>query len=180
MLASLRAHLRERHSSSVISPTDPRWVPDPTGQRLATIKASRRGALVATLLFAPVVLGAVAVVPPEVAGTPQGTGLGAAFMSLPALALLGAALTPAALGSRASAASAGLAIGVGAPVAAVVSAMIGVYLIVAFLMGHDAAGQLAGLVLRNGVTAAVRVAPLVAVASVLWVIVVRRWGRPRR
>jgi hypothetical protein len=178
MLASGRAPGSSRDLVRVISPTDPRWEPDPTGQRLAMIKASRRGALFATILFAPVVLVAVAVVPPEGFGTPQGTGVGAVLLSLPALALLGAALTPAVLGSRWSAASAGLAMGVGVPVAAVASAMIGVYLVVAFLKGPEAAGEMAGLVLRDGVTTAARVAPLIAAASIVWVASVRRWARP--
>jgi len=158
----------------VISPSHPQWVPDPTGQRIAMIRASRRGAIFAAVIFAPVVWAATAITPPEGLGAPDGAGVWAFVMSLPALALLGAALTPAALGSRTSAASAGLALGVGVPVAAVISAMIGVYLVVAFLKGFDPAGMAAGLVLRDGVTAAVRVSPLIAIASTLWVVVVRR------
>ena len=164
----------------MIGPSSPHWEPDPTGQRLAMIRASRRGAVFSSLLFAPVVLAATAVTPPEGFGAPDGAGLWALAMSLPGLALLGAALTPAALGSRASAASAGLAMGVGVPVAAVASAMIGVYLFVAMLKGFDAAGMAAGLVLRDGVIAATWVAPLIALASLLWVLAVRRWATPRR
>jgi hypothetical protein len=160
----------------VISPTDPRWEPDPTGQRIAMIRASRRGAIFSTVTLGPVVWIAVAVSSPEGLGAPDGAGLWALAMSLPGLALLGASLTPAALGSRGSAASAGLAIGVGAPVAAVASSLIAVYLVAALLKGFDVAGEIAGLVLRDGVTAAVRVAPVIAIASVLWVVVVRRWA----
>jgi hypothetical protein len=164
----------------VISPSSPHWEPDPTGQRLAIIRASRRGAVLSTVLFAPVVWVSTGVTPPEGFGTPDGAGIWALVMSLPGLALLGAALTPAALGSRASAASAGLAMGVGVPVAAVVSAMIAVYLLVALLKGFDPAGTAAGLVLRDGVIAAVWVAPLIAGASALWVVLVRRLSRRGR
>ena len=52
-----------------------------------------------------------------------------ALFSLPALALLGAGLTSAALGTPPTAASAGLAMGVGVPVAAVTSAMIGAFVL---------------------------------------------------
>lgn len=159
----------------VISPSDPQWVPDPTGQRLAMIKASRRGAIIAALLYAPVVWVAALVTPPEGLGAPDGAGILVVVMSIPALALLGAGLTPAALGPRASAASAGLALAVGVPLAAVVSAMIGVYLVVAFIKGTGPAGMAAGLVLRDGVTAAVLVSPLIAFAAFVWVAIVRRW-----
>jgi hypothetical protein len=57
--------------------------------------------------------------------------------------------------------------------------MIEVYLFVALLKGFDPAGMAAGLVLRDGVIAAVRVAPLIAGASVLWVVLVRRSSRRR-
>ena len=75
-------------------------------------------------------------------------GLVTGFLSLPALALLGAALTSAALGSRSSAAAAGLAIGVGAPVAAVTTAMIAAF-VLAGLPPLDRDGfEAAGRVLR--------------------------------
>ena len=112
-------------------------------------------------------------------GDSIGGGAFACLMSLPGLALLGAALTPAAIGSRTSAATAGLAMGVGVPVAAVASAMIAVWIVVAFVSGPDRAGQLAGMVLRDGVSAAARVSPVVVVATVAWVVLgapVRRSG----
>jgi hypothetical protein len=104
-----------------------------------------------------------------------------ALFSLPALALLGAGLTSAALGTPSTAASAGLAMGVGVPVAAVTSAMIGAFVLVG--MGGAVSGQMdgadvAGALLRIGVTAAVRISPLIAIASVIWVLLVRRLGRP--
>ena len=115
--------------------------------------------------------------PPEGFGAPAGAGTWALVMSLPGLALLGAGLTPAARGSRGSAASAGLAMGVGVPVAAVASGMIAIYLLVAFARDLDLAGRAAGLVLRDGVTAAVWIAPLIALASLVWVVLVRRYPR---
>ena len=99
-----------------------------------------------------------------------------ALFSLPGLALLGAGLTSAALGSRSSAASAGLAIGVGSPVAAVTSAMIGAFIIVGLVAGAGRGGDVAGTLLRAGVTAAVRISPLIALGSVAWVALVRRVG----
>lgn len=165
------------HPSGVISPNDPRWEPDPTGQRLAMIRASRRGALVSVLIFGPVVWAAVAFTPPEAFGAPNGAGIWALVMSLPGLALLGASLTLSVHGSRGSAAIAGVAMGVGVPVAAVASGMIAVYLVALVLMDADLAGEAAGLVLRDGVIAAVGVAPLIAIGSALWVVIVRRMVR---
>lgn len=156
------------------SPWDPQWRPDPTGRRLAIIRASRRGAIIAAIIFGPVVWLAVAVTSPEGIGNSVAGGVFACLMSLPGLALLGAALTPAAIGSRTSAATAGLAMGVGVPMAAVASAMIAVWVVVAFLSGVDRAGQLAGMVLRDGVSAAARIAPIVAAAAFVWVVLVRR------
>lgn len=171
----------------MISPTDPNWAPDPTGQRLAWIRASRRGGLLAGAYFGLVVAIAVYLQPPEALGAPNGAGVWVLVMSLPGLALLGAALTGAALGSRMDAAGAGLAIGIGAPVAAVASAMLGTFVLISLILamdptpGRDAIGtaaEMAGVVLRDGVTAAARVAPLIVIASVSWVVVVRRWIDP--
>lgn len=156
------------------SPWDPQWRPDPTGQRLAIIRASRRGAVLAALLFGPVVWAATLVTPPEGLGAPDGGGLWVSVLSLPGLALLGAALTPAVLASRASAGSAGLAMALGAPVASVASAMIAAWFLAAILEGIDRAGEVAGLVLRDGVSGAVMVAPLIALAATAWVLIVRR------
>lgn len=109
-----------------------------------------------------------------------------ALFSLPGLALLGAGLTPAALGSRLSATSAGLAMGVGVPVAAVTSAMIGAFVVVSFVVaaargdGVARGADAAGLLLRAGVIAAVRISPLIAVASAAWVLLVRRLARTGR
>jgi hypothetical protein len=102
-----------------------------------------------------------------------------ALFSLPGLALLGAGLTQAALGSRSSAASAGLAIGIGSPVAAVTSAMIGAFIGVGIAAGAALGGDVAGTVLKSGVTEAVRISPLIALGSLAWVLLVRRLGRQR-
>ena len=108
-------------------------------------------------------------------------GLMLALFSLPALALLGAGLTSAALGTPPTAASAGLAMGVGVPVAAVTSAMIGAFVLSAWAArrhGQMDGADVAGVLLRIGVTAAVQISPLIAIASVVWVLLVRRLGRP--
>ena len=171
----------------MISPTDPNWTPDPTGQRLAFIRAARRGGLLAGAYFGLVVAVAVVVAPPEGLGAPNGAGVWVLVMALPGLALLGAGLTPAALGSRISAASAGLAIGLGAPVFAVASSMLGTFFLTLIVLAMDptptrdamaTAADMAGVVLRDGVIAAARVAPLIVIASASWVVVVRRWIDP--
>lgn len=131
----------------------------------------------AAILFSgPVVVAALVASPvdPSVPGLALLGSLMAAVLSLPGLALLGAGLTSAALGSRSSAASAGLAMGVGVPVAAVTSAMIGAFVVVAFYSGAGRGADVAGALLRAGVGAAVRISPLIAVASVAWVLLVRR------
>lgn len=167
------------------APTDPNWRPDPTGRRLAMIRAVRRGSLLAGLLFGIVVGVAVSIAPPEGLGAPGGAGVWVIVMALPGLALLGAALTPAALGSRGSAAMAGLALGIGAPFFAVVSAMLGTLIATSLVVaiygdaGTDPLAKgadMAGTVLRDGVIAAVRVSPLIVLASIGWVVIVRRGG----
>ena len=163
-----------------MGPWDPNWRPDPSGRRLQVIRTARWGALLSAFIFGLLVIVATALAPPVAEAFPDArlaAGIDVALFSLPALALLGAALTPAALGTRTSAASAALAIGVGVPVAAVTSAMIGVF-ILGELAGHPGQGsEFAGRFLRAGVTAAVGIAPLIALGSVGWVVLVRRLGR---
>ena len=172
-----------------MGPWDPNWRPDPTGHRLVAIRAARRGAIVAAVIFGALeVLAAIVAIPADSLLAPISLliGLTVALVSLPAIALLGAGLTSAALGTPSSAASAGLAMGVGVPVAAVTSAMIGAFILAGVMgssNGGTASGQadgadLAAVILRVGVTAAVRIAPLIALASVGWVLLVRRAGRP--
>jgi hypothetical protein len=163
----------------MLGPWDPNWRPDPTGRRLAGMRAARRGALASAALFGSLVVVAAVITPPLTSSVPQldlPAGAAMALISLPGLALLGAGLTSAALGSRTSAASAALAIGIGSPVAAVTSAMIGAFILVGFFSGASRGGDVAGTLLRAGVTAAVRISPLIAMASVGWVMIVRRFG----
>ena len=148
-----------------MGPWDPNWRPDPTGRRLVAIRAARRGALAAGVIFGSLEVVATVVSTPIASAPSAGSlmlGLMYALFSLPALALLGAGLTSAALGTPPTAASAGLAMGVGVPVAAVSSAMIGAFVLVS--LGGAASGQMdgadiAGVLLRMGVTAAVQISP---------------------
>jgi hypothetical protein len=160
-----------------VNPWDANWRPDPTGRRLATIRTARRGGLLAAGIFGCLVAVAVAIALPTIGPRPAGdvsAPVALALFSLPALALLGAALTPAAVGSRWSAVGAGLAIGLGVPVAAVTSAMIGAFVGGWLTGGPHEGAAVAGRILRWGVTAAVRIAPLIAAASFGWVLLVRR------
>jgi len=159
-----------------VDPRSPSWRPDPTGHRLATIRMARRGALLAAVLFAPIGAVGMAVLPPiDPIGTPIASAL-AGLAGLAGVALLGAGLAPAAPGSRIDGLVVGVALGVGVPVAAVTSALIGTFLAGSALHGFDEGGRLAGQVLRGGVGGAVRLSPLIALASAAWVAVVRRWG----
>jgi len=162
-----------------MGPWDPNWRPDPTGRRLVAIRAARHGGFLAAIIFGTLVVAASLVAPPlasPIQGVDVAVGIVTGLLSLPALALLGAGLTSAALGSRSSAAAAGLAIAVGAPVAAVTTAMIAAF-VLAGLPPLDRDGfEAAGRVLRAGVGAAVRIAPLIALGSVGWVALVRRRG----
>lgn len=164
-----------------MGPWDPNWRPDPTGQRLAGIRAARRGALASTVIFGPLVLLATLAVPlasTRFADAESVLRFAIALISLPGLALLGAGLTSAALGSRVNAATAGLAMGIGVPVASVTSAMIGAF-VLGVVVGRPGQGSvLAGDLLRAGVTAAVGILPLIALGSVAWVLAVRRFGQP--
>ncbi len=55
--------------------------------------------------------------------------------------------------------------------------MIGVF-IIGELAGHPGQGsEIRRRILRAGVTAAVRISPLIALGSVAWVVLVRRFGR---
>jgi hypothetical protein len=163
----------------IAGPWDANWRPDPTGQRLAAIRVARRGALASAVIFGVLVVVAAALAPVATSSLPgadQAAGVVIALFSLPAVALLGAALTSSARASRSSAAAAGLAMGVGVPVAAVTSAMIAAFFVVWIVKGSGEGFDLAGQILRGGVTAAVRIWPLIALASVAWVVLVRRVG----
>jgi hypothetical protein len=138
---------------------------------------ARRGALLAAVLFAPVGAVGMALLPAiDPLGTPMASSV-AGLAGLAGVGLLGAGLAPAAVGSRIDGLAVGVALGIGVPVAAVTSALIGTFLAGSALHGFDEGGRLAGQVLRSGVSGAVRLSPLIALASAIWVMVVRRWGR---
>lgn len=159
-----------------MDPQSPSWRPDPTGHRLATIRMARRGALLAAVLFAPIGAVGMATLPTmDPLETPLASVL-AGLAGLAGVALLGAGLAPAALGSRIDGLVVGLALGIGVPVAAVTSALIGTFMAESALRGVDDGATLAGHLLRAGVGGATQLAPLIALASAFWVVVIRRWG----
>jgi hypothetical protein len=159
-----------------VGPWDPNWRPDPTGRRLAGIRAARRGALASAVIFGVIEVVATVVAPPAPATLEADLlgGIVIAVFSLPGIALLGAGLSSAALGPRLSATAAGVAMGLGVPVAAVTSAMIGAFFYTWFVQGAPEGLDAAGQILRGGVTSAVRIWPLIVVGSVAWVLIVRR------
>jgi hypothetical protein len=147
-------------------PWSPSWRPDEAGTRIGAIRAMRHGALLAGGLFIPVALVAV-----WSARLDSELALLAVVVGAAGVGLLGAGLAPTAVGSRVDALVAGIALAIGAPVAAVTSMFIAA-LIVGVAFGDD--GALSGLVMRGSVLSALRVAPLVIGASVVWVLGVRR------
>ena len=151
-------------------PWSPAWRPDPKGVRIVAIRAMRGGAFFAGALFVPVAIVAVwlADVRPDLA-------LIAVIVGTAGLALLGAGLAPTAIGSRGDAVMAGVALAIGAPVAAVTSLFITAF-VVGTLAGDD--GATSGMVMRGGVIVAARVAPLLILAATAWVVAVRRTSRP--
>ena len=158
------------------NPWSPSWRPDPSGRRLAAIRTARRGALLAAVL-----LGGVAtiagILAPEAAGRPLTVPIAIALMAIPALALLGAGLAPTAVGSRVDALVVGVALAIGAPVAAALSTGIAVFVVVAASDHTELTGPAVGEVIKMGVAAAVRVAPLLGAVAVLWVIAIRSLER---
>ena len=148
------------------NPWSPNWRPDPTGSRLLRIRVARRGAWLAAAIYLPIATVAAALAADPVTTLP--TYFWAPFATIAILsgvagvALLGAGLAPAALGSRIDAVVVAIAIAIGAPV--------GRHRVVGdlglgdrFLDGGEA--DLAAPFLRAGVLAAVRVAPLVAAGA---------------
>jgi hypothetical protein len=149
-------------------PWSPSWRPAPDDRRLRRILLARRGAALAGLLWLPVALVALwdSGLRPEV--TVLVVVVGSA-----GVALLGAGLAPAAVGSLVDAAVVGIAMALGAPVAAVTSMVIAGAILDAALERID---DLPGEILRRGVLAAVAVAPLVVLAVVGWLFSVRRYA----
>ena len=155
------------------NPWSPNWRPDPTGRRLASIRTARRGAALAAILLG-VVTAIAGLLAPERADRPVTVAFAIAAMAIPAFALLGAGLAPAAIGSRVDAVVVGLAMAIGAPVAAAFSTAIAVISVLTVGGLGDLTGDAFASVIRMGVVAGVRVAPLVAIAVAIWVITIRR------
>ena len=161
------------------NPWSPDWRPDPTGSRLSSIRAARRGAWLAAALYLPIAVLSATLIASPLAGLPSGwvgpIAALAILSGLPGIALLGAGLGPAALGSRIDALVVGIALAVGAPVAATASFVISGWVIDSW-MGDSS--DLAAPFLRAGVSAAVQVAPLVVIGAATWVAFLRRSSPP--
>ena len=155
------------------NPWSPNWRPDPSGHRAVAIRSSRRGALLAGLLLWPLVLLAAVTTPGALDADLRRVVLVAA-LSWPGLALLGAGLAPAALGSWIDATVAGIALAVGAPIAAIMSTLIGVAIIASISSTGAGVGEALGLTIRLGVLGALRWAPLLVVVVIVWLVVVRK------
>ena len=152
------------------NPWSPNWQPDPTGGRLLTIRAARRGAFLAALLYVPV--GFVAA---TTFNSDPAIETAAIAVGLPGVALLGAGLAPASLGSRVDAVVVALALAIGAPVAATTSLVIGGWVLDSWLGDST---LFAAPFLRAGVSAALQVSPLVALTAAAWVVILRRISAP--
>ncbi len=152
------------------NPWSPHWQPDPTGRRLLTIRAARRGAFLAALLYVP-----IGIVAATTSNADPAIETAAIAVGLPGVALLGAGLAPAALGSRVDAVVVALALAIGAPVAATTSLVIGGWVLDSWLGDST---LFAAPFLRAGVSAAMQVAPLVALGAAVWVVILRRISPP--
>ena len=152
------------------NPWSPNWRPDPSGGRLLAIRAARRGAFLAGVLYVPLGIAAAATYDADPSIETMVIAIG-----LPGVALLGAGLAPAALGSRVDAFVVGIALAIGAPVAATASLVIGGWVVDSWI-GNSA--LLASPILRAGVSSAIHVAPLVALAAAAWVVILRRISPP--
>jgi hypothetical protein len=117
------------------------------------------------------------IVAPEAAGRPLTVPLAIALMAIPALALLGAGLAPTAVGSRIDAIAVGVALAIGAPVAAALSTAIAVFFVLVLSDFSELTGPAVGGVVRMGVGSALRVAPLLAAVALLWVVAIRYLDR---
>jgi hypothetical protein len=160
------------------NPWSPNWQPDPSGGRLLTIRAARRGAYLAAAIYLPIAVVAAFLAVTPVTTLPSSWTMPIAMMAVVSgvagVALLGAGLATAALGSKVDAVVVGIALAIGAPVAATASFVIWGWFIDSWFGEVD----LAAPFLRAGVTAAMHVAPLVALGAAAWVILVRRISPP--
>ncbi len=161
------------------NPWSPDWRPDTSGGRLRTIRVARRAAWLAAAIYLPIAVVAAVLASSPLVGLPtrlvEPIATLAVLSGLPGIALLGAGLGPAALGSKIDAVVVGFALAIGAPVAATASLVIWGWVIDSWL-GDSA--DFAAPFLRAGVSAAVQVAPLVAIGAAAWVILVRRLSPP--
>lgn len=143
------------------------------------IQAARRGAYLAAAIYLPIAIVAAAFVRNPLAAFPPSMTAPIAMIAVGSgifgIALLGAGLAPAALGSRIDAFVVGVAIAIGGPVAATASFVIWGWLIDSWF---GAEADVAAPFLRAGVTAAVQVAPLVALGAAAWVVILRRISPP--
>ncbi len=161
------------------NPWSPNWRPDPSGGRLLTIRVARRGAWLAAGIYLPITIVAALLVSNPLTDLP--TAYSSALATIAVLsgvagvALLGAGLAPAALGSRIDAFVVGVAMAIGAPVAATASIVIWGWVIDSW-MGERA--DFAAPLLRAGVLVAVQVAPFVAAGAASWVVILRRISPP--
>ena len=140
---------------------------------------ARRGAWLAAAIYLPIAAVAAALAADPVTTLPTSywapLATIAVLSGVAGVALLGAGLTPAALGSRIDAVVVGIAMAIGAPVAATASLVIWGWVIDSW-MGESA--DLAAPFLRAAVLAAVQVAPLVALGAAAWVMILRRISPP--
>ena len=150
-------------------PWSPQWRPPRDDSRLRRILLARRGAAMAGLLWIPVALAAT-----WQSGLRPELVVLIVVIGSAGVALLGAGLAPAAVGSLVDAVVVGIALGIGAPVAAVTSMVIAGAILDAALAPVD---DLPGTILRRGILAATAVAPLVVLAVGGWLWSVRRYGR---
>jgi hypothetical protein len=144
-----------------------------------TIRVARRGASLAAGIYLPIAVVAALLAVTPVTALPSSLTIPITMMAvvsgIAGVALLGAGLAPAALGSKVDALVVGVALAIGAPVAATASFVIWGWIIDSWLSEPP---DIAAPLLRAGVTAAIHVAPLVAIGAAAWVILVRRISPP--
>lgn len=161
------------------NPWSPNWRPDQSGTRLLTIRVARRGAWLAAGIYLPITIVAALLVSNPLTDLPSAYSSALATIAVlsgvAGVALLGAGLAPAALGSRIDAFVVGIAMAIGAPVAATASIVIWGWVIDSW-MGESA--DFAAPLLRAGVLVAIQVAPLVAAGAASWVMILRRISPP--
>ena len=148
------------------------------------MRVARRGGLLAALIFTPLVALTVELTPGGTTNLPGldeagwiSVAIVMALFCAPGMALLGAALAGSTQGDRVDAIVTGVALAIGVPVAAVLSGIIGMFIVVAIKSGVEDATDFIGTLVRAAVTAAFRISPLVALGAAGWVVLVRRFGR---